>query len=75
MVIRYAELKRCIPGISEKVLIQKFKHLVENKLVSKESYPEVPPRVEYRLTPIGLKTLPVIKDLALFRLENLNLDI
>ncbi len=70
-VIRYGELKRCIPGISEKVLIQKLNHLIENKLVSKESYPEIPPRVEYRLTQLGLKTLPVIENLALFGLENL----
>lgn|SRR5690606_28753896 len=70
-VIRYGELKRCIPGISEKVLIQKLNHLIENKLVSKESHPEIPPRVEYRLTLLGLKTLPVIENLALFGLENL----
>lgn len=71
-VIRYGELKRCIPGISEKVLIQKLNHLVEHKLVSKKSYPEIPPKVEYRLTEMGLKTLPVIENLAVFGLENMD---
>ena len=70
-VIRYGELKRAIPGISEKVLIQELNFLVENKLVAKKSYPEIPPRVEYRLTKIGLKTLPIADELASFGLENL----
>lgn len=70
-VIRYGELRRCIPGISEKVLIQELNFLVENKFVSKKSYPEIPPRVEYRLTKLGLKTLPIIDKLTTFGLENL----
>lgn len=70
-IIRYGDLKRSITGISEKVLIQKLNHLIDHKLVEKKSYPEIPPRVEYRLTKIGLKTLPVIENLAIFGLENL----
>jgi DNA-binding HxlR family transcriptional regulator len=45
--------------------------LVENNLVSKKSYPEIPPRVEYQLTKIGIETLPIIDKLAKFGLENL----
>jgi DNA-binding HxlR family transcriptional regulator len=70
-VIRYGELKRAIPGISEKMLIQELNFLVENKLVSKKSYPEIPPRVEYQLTNRGLKTLPIADTLGAFGLENL----
>lgn len=70
-VIRYGELKRTIPGISEKMLIQELNMLVEKKLVSKKSYPEIPPKVEYRLTKLGLNTLPIVDKLALFGLENL----
>lgn len=70
-VIRYGELRRAIPGISEKMLIQELNCLVENKLVSKKAYPEIPPRVEYRLTKLGLKTLPIADKLANFGLENL----
>jgi DNA-binding HxlR family transcriptional regulator len=69
-VMRYGELKRAIPGISEKVLIQELNALVENKLVSKKSYHEIPPRVEYRLTKLGLKTLPIADELASFGLKN-----
>lgn len=71
-VIRYGELKKCIPGISEKMLIQELNFLVEHKFVIKKSYPEIPPKVEYRLTDLGLKTLPVIDNLATFGIENLH---
>jgi len=70
-VMRYGELKRAVAGISEKMLIQELNMLVENKLVSKKAYPEIPPKVEYRLTKLGLKTLPIVDQLAQFGLENL----
>jgi DNA-binding HxlR family transcriptional regulator len=70
-IIRYGDLKRTIPGISEKVLIQELNFLVENKFISKKAYPEIPPRVEYSLTELGLKTLPIVDQLASFGLENL----
>ncbi len=53
------------------MLIQELNMLVENKLVSKEVYPQIPPKVEYRLTKLGLKTLPIVDQLAEFGLENL----
>ncbi|GGB72916.1 hypothetical protein GCM10007424_11080 [Flavobacterium suaedae] len=70
-VMRYGELKRAVTGISEKMLIQELNKLVENKLVSKKAYPEIPPRVEYRLTELGMKTLPIVDKLAEFGQENL----
>ena len=70
-IIRYGELKRTIPGISEKVLIQELNFLVEKKFISKKAYAEIPPRVEYRLTKLGLKTLNIVDKLAEFGSENL----
>ena len=69
--VRYGELKRSVTGISEKMLIQELNMLVENKLVSKKVYPLIPPKVEYQLTELGLKTLPIVDQLAEFGLENL----
>lgn len=69
--VRYGELKRSVVGISEKMLIQELNMLVENKLVSKKVYPQIPPKVEYQLTELGLKTLPIVDKLAEFGLENL----
>lgn len=69
--IRYGDLKRTIPGISEKIFIQELKFLVDNKLVKKKSFPEIPPHVEYSLTKLGLETLPIVDTLAQFGLTNL----
>lgn len=70
-IIRYGELKRAIPGISEKMLIQELNSLVEHKFITKKAFPEIPPRVEYSLTKLGLETLPIIETLAIFGLKNL----
>jgi len=69
--VRYGELKRSVTGISEKMLIQELNMLVENKLVIKKVYHQIPPKVEYTLTELGLKTLPIVDQLAQFGLENL----
>lgn len=71
-VIRYGELKRAVAGISEKMLIQELNFLVEQKMVIKKAYPEIPPRVEYSLTELGLKVLPIIDQIALFGQDNLS---
>lgn len=64
-------LKRAIPGISEKMLIDELNFLCGKGLVKKKQYPEVPPRVEYSLMPLGEKVLPIIDEIAKFEMENL----
>lgn len=68
--IRYGELKRSVVGISEKMLISQLKFLTEKGIVNKKSYPEIPPRVEYTLTEMGKKLLPIINKIIEFGLNN-----
>jgi DNA-binding HxlR family transcriptional regulator len=53
---RYGELKRAIGGVSDKVLIQQLKELQADGIIHRLDYGEIPPKVDYSLTPFG-KTL------------------
>ncbi|MGO7335607.1 winged helix-turn-helix transcriptional regulator [Rhizobium leguminosarum] len=50
---RFAELHRLLPGISEKVLTQQLRQMEADGLVNRCAFDEVPPRVEYSVTPLG----------------------
>lgn len=67
--LRFSELKKMIPDISEKMLIQELKILADSKLVERKNFGEVPPRVEYELKPIGYKILPLISEMKKFAIE------
>ncbi|WP_028786651.1 winged helix-turn-helix transcriptional regulator [Terrimonas ferruginea] len=61
---RYSELKKAIPAITEKMLIQHLKQLEQDNLVIREARPVVPPYVTYRLTAAGHGLQPVIRAMA-----------
>lgn len=60
---RLAELRRKLIGISEGVLITQLKDLERNGVIRRQSFPQVPPRVEYSLTNEGLQLIEVIQNL------------
>lgn len=62
-VIRFNELKRLLPGISSTVLSERLLELDREGLISKQIYPEIPPRVEYRLTSRARELETVMKEL------------
>jgi len=64
--LRYSDIKRAIPDISEKMLIQELKSLVKSGVIEKKSYGEIPPRVEYRLSAKGKKALPLLEHIKKF---------
>ena len=64
--LRFAELRRRTPGISDKMLTQELKRLEANGLVSRRDYGEIPPRVDYVLTARGREGLAVVTALASF---------
>lgn len=62
-VMRFNELHRNMADCSQKMLSQTLKNLEKNHLVTRTLYPEVPPRVEYSLTPIGQSLMPSLESL------------
>jgi len=67
---KYGELKKQIPDISEKILIQVRKCLGYYGILHKKSLNDIPPRVEYTLTQKGLKVLPLIDLMKEFVSDN-----
>lgn len=61
---RFGELKKSVTGISQKVLTSNLRDMEENGLVNREVFPEVPPRVEYSLTELGLSMSPILDAMA-----------
>ena len=61
---RLSELSRLVPGISQKVLIQQLREMEEHGLLHRKVYSQVPPRVDYSATGLGLSLEPVIVSLC-----------
>ena len=71
--IRFGEFKKLIP-INQKTLTNQLRELEEDGIVTRTIYPEIPPKVEYSLTPKGKTLLPIIKDLCKWGKENAEFD-
>ena len=67
---RYGELKRTIQGVSDKVLIQQLKDLEADHVLARTDYKEVPPRVDYALTPLGRSLADAILPLCAWGTEH-----
>lgn len=63
---RFNELQRDLKGISQKVLTDSLRQMVDDGLVYRHDYQELPPRVEYGLTELGKEMLPIMDALAEF---------
>jgi DNA-binding HxlR family transcriptional regulator len=63
-VIRFNELKKALPGISSTVLSNRLLELEREGLITKKIYPQIPPKVEYRLTPRAKELEIILKDLG-----------
>ena len=63
---RYSQLKKELPGITERMLTLQLREMETDGIVHRTVYPEVPPRVEYTLTGIGRELLPICAQLHLW---------
>ncbi|MGO1597034.1 MAG: winged helix-turn-helix transcriptional regulator [Sphingobacterium sp.] len=62
--LRFGELKKKLPNITERMLTLQLRKLEQHKLVKRTVYAEVPPRVDYELTPIGKELAPIISQMT-----------
>ena len=63
-VMRFSGLQKSLPGVNAKMLTKHLRELEEDGVIRRKVYPEVPPRVEYSITPFGLTLLPVLRSLC-----------
>lgn len=70
-VMRFNELDKSIVGISQKMLAQQLKDLEKSGMISRKSYPEIPPKVEYRLTSKGESLMEIMSNISTWSTVNL----
>lgn len=67
---RFGELQRALSGVTQKVLTQQLRELEADGIVHREIYPQIPPKVEYSLTQLGISLQPVIQTMHDWGREN-----
>lgn len=66
---RFNELQRSLEGVSQKVLTDSLRSMEADGIIIRTVYPEVPPRVEYALSPLGESMRPIIKSMESWGLD------
>jgi DNA-binding HxlR family transcriptional regulator len=59
--LRFSDIKKRIPQITQKMLTAQLRSLEEDKLIDRQVYPVVPPKVEYSLTEVGRRIIPILE--------------
>jgi DNA-binding HxlR family transcriptional regulator len=60
-VLRFGELKRSIPGVTQRMLTQQLRELEDDGVIVRKVFAEVPPKVEYSISDLGLSLVPILK--------------
>lgn len=63
-VMRYGELKRCINGVTHKMLSSQLKELEAEDIILRKEYHQIPPKVEYSLSQKGLSLMPILEEMC-----------
>ncbi|MBC6488038.1 winged helix-turn-helix transcriptional regulator [Aeromonas hydrophila] len=69
-ILRFGDLRRSLPEVSQKVLTAQLKELESDGVIIRTLYPDVPPRVEYSLSPLGIALLPLLQQMHDFALSH-----
>ncbi|WP_174292784.1 winged helix-turn-helix transcriptional regulator [Sphingomonas bacterium] len=67
---RFSDLKRLVTGISEKVLVQQLRELAVSDMLVRHDYHQVPPKVDYTMTPFGLTLVETLRPLCEWGVEH-----
>lgn len=70
-VLRYSELKRNLETVTHKMLSTQLKELERDNIIIRKEYPQVPPKVEYSLSELGLSLMPVLHELCEWGHQNI----
>ncbi|ABA20687.1 Predicted transcriptional regulator [Trichormus variabilis ATCC 29413] len=57
---RFGELQRALPGITQKMLTQQLREMEDDGIIHRQVYAQIPPKVEYSLTPLGESLQPIL---------------
>lgn len=71
--LRFNELRRAIPGVTQRMLTNQLRELEADGLIERQVYPQVPPKVEYSLSPLGRSLQPVLVALQTWGESNMHL--
>ncbi|OOM76949.1 helix-turn-helix domain-containing protein [Clostridium sp. BL-8] len=69
--LRFSDLQRKLPNVSQKVLSRQLRSMEEDNIIHREVYAVVPPKVEYSLTEVGKKLIPILEMMHTFGAEYL----
>ncbi len=67
--LRFSELQKKLPDVTQKMLTNQLRSLEQDMLVNREVYPVIPPKVEYSLTDMGKKIIPLLEQMYDFGIE------
>jgi DNA-binding HxlR family transcriptional regulator len=68
---RFSKLQKVMPAISKQMLVNQLRELEEDEIIERIIYAEIPPRVEYKITPYGESLMPVISVMQEWGLKDL----
>lgn len=63
-VLRLSEIHRLLPAINQRMIIRQLRELERDQIITRQVYPVVPPKVDYRLTEIGLSLRPIVEEIC-----------
>jgi len=72
-VLRFSDLRRSIPGITDVMLTKQLRELEQDGVIKRKVYTQVPPKVEYSLTPLGKTIIPLLDALCDWAIEHMKI--